>query len=375
MTKFIFWISLLMIVYTYAGYPVIITILAIFKKKTPLPILKKYPTVSVIIAVFNEEKVLRRKIENCLRIDYPKEKLEILVGSDGSADATDDIIKSYSDKGIKGNFAEVRRGKPATINALVKKAKGEILFFTDARQIVERDSLKKLVRNFQDKSIGCVSGELLLKEKVSTTGRGVGVYWKYEKYIREMESDAYSMIGATGAIYACRKELFSPLPEDTILDDVYTPLKVVEKGYRAIFEREARAYDVIVEIPREEHKRKTRTIGGNYQIFFQLPGMLNPVKSKLAIQIISHKLFRTLVPFFMVALFLSNAALFGIAFYAVVFVAQCLFYTIAILEAVFRRRIKKIFGIPYFFCLLNFSALVGLWNFLFNKMEVKWEKT
>jgi len=369
--------------------------------------------VSVIVSVYNEGDVIERKIENCLGMDYPKEKLEILIGSDGSTDGTNEILSKKmllkkmgtvpnyckphvgdsphfqhspcfqhagesshfcSEGGLRIIVNDVRQGKPYTINRLVKEAKGEILFFTDARQEIERDALRKLVRNFEDENIGCVSGELVYSESATITGRGIGAYWRYEKYLREMESDIHSMIGATGAIYALRKKLFEPIPEDTILDDLYTPFVVVSKGYRAIFNREAKVYDMVGETPRDEHRRKIRTLSGNYQIFFKMPHMLNPFKSRLALQIISHKLLRVLIPFFMAAFFLSNITLLKTPCYSMIFIAQVIFYSIAFVEALFRRRIKRVFGIPYLFCLMNFSAFVSFWAFLFNRSNVKWEK-
>ena len=374
LTKFIFWFSFLMIFHTYLGYPILLMIFGNLRRKKTPPNLSSFPSVSIIIPVFNEEAVIQSKIENCLNIYYPKEKLEILIGSDGSTDKTNTIIKNYLNRGIKCIFNDDRQGKPITINKLVKSSQGEILFFTDARQFIEKAALKKLVRNFEDNKIGCVSGELLYHKEASITGRGIGLYWEYEKYLREKESDIHSMIGATGAIYACRKKLFEPLPENIALDDVYTPLSIVHKGYRAIFDREAKAYDVVAETPREEHKRKVRTLSGNYQIFFKMPYMLNPFKSKLAFQIISHKLLRLLVPFFMLTLFVSNLFLAQSLLYLLLLIAQSVFYAIALMEALFRRRIKKIFGMPYLFCLLNFSALMGLWYFLLNKYDIKWEK-
>ena len=360
--------------YTYIGYPLLITIIAGFKKKEIIGRIRSYPTVSVIIPVFNEADVIENKIKNCLQIKYPEEKLEILISSDGSTDNTVKIVEKYTDRGIEFFSNKQRRGKPYTINKLVKQASGEILFFTDARQLINSDALIKLVRNFQDQKVGCVSGELIYRKTSSITGRGVGLYWEYEKYLRRKESDVYSMIGATGAIYACRKELFEPLPEDIVLDDIYTPLVVVRKGYRAIFDRKARAFDDVSITPREEHVRKKRTLFGNYQIFFRMPYMLNPFKSKLALQIISHKLFRVIMPFFMLSCFLSNFMLSALPFYNLLFAAQSFFYILALSEALFRRRLKKIFGIPYLFCLSNFSALAGLWSFLFNRQNVKWEK-
>lgn len=374
MIKAIFWFSLMMMVYTYIGYPILITILAAFKGKKRAWSVLRYPKVSMIIPVFNEAGVIQKKIENCLKINYPQDKLEILIGSDGSTDQTNKIVRRYANKGIKSLSHRQRRGKPYTINKLVSFASGEILFFTDARQFIAQDSLLNLVRNFQDPQVGCVSGELVYKENRGITARGLGLYWQYEKYLRKKESDVYSMIGATGAIYACRKILFEPLPEEIILDDLYTPLRAVKKGYRAIFERSAWAYDDVSATPQEEHRRKKRTLCGNYQIFFYMPDMLNPFKSKLALQIISHKLLRVMIPFFMIACFFSNLMLTYLLFYNIVFIIHASFYIIALSEALFRHRLKRIFGLPYLFCLLNFSALSGFWNFLLNRQDVKWEK-
>ena len=374
MVLIIFWVSLIALVYTYIGYPLLITLLAHGKKnRTPAEV-ASYPTVSMIMSVYNEADVIRQKIENCLAIDYPESKVEILIGSDGSTDKTGEIVTSFNDKRLQFVPGDQRHGKPHTLNKLVALAKGDVLFFTDARQIMEKDALKKLVRHFQDTAIGCVSGELVYRKEGSITGRGVDVYWRYEKHLREMESAVYSMIGATGAIYASRRSLFQPIPEDIILDDVYTPLIVVNKGCRAIFDREAVAYDIVAETPRDEHRRKIRTLSGNYQIFFRMSYMLNPFKSRIAFQMISHKLLRVIAPFFMIFLFLANLMLLGRSGYMIAFFGQVMFYATAAFEAMFRKRIKKIFGIPYLFCLLNYSALVGLWNYIFNKADVKWDK-
>jgi cellulose synthase/poly-beta-1,6-N-acetylglucosamine synthase-like glycosyltransferase len=378
MTKFIFWLSLTIIFYTYLAYPIIISILAKFKRKKDNFIISEYPTVSIIMPLFNEAEVIEQKIKNLLKLDYPRQKIEILIGSDGSYDNTELILKKNIHKGIKFFSQRKRQGKPYTINKLASYARGEILFFTDARQEIESSALKRLVRNFADAQIGCVSGELIYRKKEGIASRGVGLYWEYEKFLRQKESQIYAMIGATGAIYACRKELFEPLPDDIILDDLYTPFMAVKKGYRAIFDREAKAYDEIAETPREEHRRKKRTLAGNYQIFFRMPEMLNPFKSKIALQIISHKLLRVLMPFFMIAFFVSNLMLAGSPFYYHLFILQSLFYLLALTEAILRRRLNRIkklfFGVPYMFCLLNFSALVGLWEFVFGKQDVRWEK-
>jgi len=187
--KSLFWISFAVIFYTYAGYPLLMTFLAKFKKTKALPKLSIYPTVSILIAAYNEVDFIQKKIENLLTVDYPRERLEILIASDGSTDGTNDIIKQYSDKGIKCYFNGVRRGKPYVLNRLVEASKGEICLFTDARQLMEKSALLKLMRGFQDSTVGCVSGELLYRPGSGVVRKGIGLYWEYEKYLREMESN------------------------------------------------------------------------------------------------------------------------------------------------------------------------------------------
>ncbi|MBZ0166596.1 MAG: glycosyltransferase family 2 protein, partial [Candidatus Omnitrophica bacterium] len=247
-----FWCSLFLVVYCYALYPLALAVVASLSDRR---VAKKecLPGVSVVISVWNEEDVIEAKLRNFLALDYPADKFEILIGSDGSTDRTNEIVKSIGDERVTLIENTERRGKMATLNTLVARARNEVVVFTDARQVFERNAIKELVANFHDPHVGCVSGELMFSQKEGATARGINLYWNYEKFMRDRESRIHSMLGATGAIYAIRRELYPTVPEDIVLDDVYVPLKIVAEGYRAIFDGSARAYDEVADSPREEY--------------------------------------------------------------------------------------------------------------------------
>jgi poly-beta-1,6-N-acetyl-D-glucosamine synthase len=367
------------VLYCYFGYPVLIALLA---KLSPKGVQRKdiYPTVSIMISVHNEEDVIERKIRNLLELDYPAEKLSIYIGSDGSTDRTNKIIESFSDHRIHLSIIPTRQGKPATLAHIVEQSRSEILVFNDARQTLDKDAIKRLVENLADPHVGCVSGELVLSSD-GQTAKGINLYWEYEKLIRNWEAQVHSMLGATGAIYAIRRELFVPVPASVVLDDMYIPLKIIEKGYRAIFTPRALAYDRAADNPQEEYRRKTRTLYGNYQIFKLFPGLFNPLKSPVAIQLFSHKFLRVVMPFVLIVIFMLSWAAQGDVVGSLLFRLQLMFYAMAALGAIVCRSknalikiVSKVCYIPYVFCLLNFSALIGFLKFIDSKQEVMWEK-
>ncbi|MFA5014857.1 MAG: glycosyltransferase family 2 protein, partial [Actinomycetota bacterium] len=279
-----------MVFYTYFIYPILIYVLSQFYKK-PVRAKYLYPKVSIIVSAYNEEKNIENKIKALLELEYPENNIEFLIGSDGSIDGTDEVIKRYPQ--IKFFKQETRQGKPSMLNFLVSKAKGEIIVFTDVRQRLDTKAVQEIVKYFENHKVGSVSGELHYEwEEGNKTAAGLGLYWKYEKFIRKSESRMGSMLGATSALYAIRRELFPVLPVDLILDDVYIPLKIVEKGYRAIFDKRARVFDKVFSDPRVEFLRKTRTLAGNYQLFFYLRELFNPFRGKISWQFFSHKFLR-----------------------------------------------------------------------------------
>ncbi len=377
-----FYSLLFLIIYCYFGYPVLIYLFAsLFTNridKSPIE-----PTISIIIAAYNEEDCIKAKILNLLSVDYPAALIEIIVGSDGSTDQTNQILKAIKSPLLSVYKYSERRGKMATVNDLVAQAKNEILIFTDARQSFNSDTIRELVANFHDPTIGCVSGELYFKVLTDGgTAKGINMYWNYEKFLRRYESQFHSMLGATGAIYGIRRELFTPIPAEVVLDDMFVPLKITEKGFRTIFDAKANVYDIVSDNPSEEYRRKVRTLYGNYQIFNLFSGLFNPFTSPVAIQLFSHKLLRVVLPFFLISLFGINILLFNTsATYQIFMIAQISFYLLAGVGILTKdsqsarlKIVSKISYIPYVFCLLNFSALAGFLRLVQNKQAATWEK-
>lgn len=377
---FLFWFFLALIFYCYLVYPVLLLLVSNLTRK---PIIKSNitPSVSVVISVWNEQDVIARKIANLLLLDYPADQFEILIGSDGSDDRTNEIISSFKDARIKLHVATQRRGKMAVLNELIAMSGNEIIVFNDARQELSPDAIRKLVANLADPKVGCVSGELVFRQNKGTTGQGINLYWEYEKFMRNHEARIHSMLGATGAIYAIRKKLYRRVPDNVVLDDMYIPFRIIEQGYRVVFEPEAKAFDDVADNPKEEYRRKTRTLFGNFQIFQIFSYMLIPFVSPIAIQFFSHKLLRVIAPFLMIALLLINMMLTDQPLFAGIMWLQCLFYGLA-LFGMFTKEITKgplryfakICYIPYVFCLLNFSVFAGFWRFITAQQQATWEK-
>ena len=384
--KILFWFSAAMIFYTYAGYPLLLGFVAEFferkVRKGPYE-----PRVSIILSAFNEEKYIEKKLLNLLNLDYPEDKYEILVGSDGAGDATDAIISKFRSPRIRFFRFVTNLGKPHVVNALVEEASEAILVFTDARQALSRNAIRALAQNFYDPAVGCVSGELHFRNVPQTgVAGGMDLYWRYEKFLRRRESEIGSMLGATGALYAVRRSLFTPIPVDILVDDMYLPLAVIRQGYRVVFESEASAYDQVSQKGREEFKRKVRTLTGNYQIFWRLPHLFDPFGSSVAWQLFSHKFLRLMVPFFLAGLLIADLALLKSPGFQLFFLLQILFYSLALWEAFkdfYTDRSKKSWGrasrkgmsqVAYTFCLLNYSAFVALIQSLKKKTLATWEK-
>jgi len=328
MLEALFWTSLWCIAYVYAGYPLL---LMVWRKVARRTVRKRYqePSVSLVVAMHNERKNARLKMENCFELDYPADKLQVIVSLDAPTDGTDALLRDYALRGVDVVYSSVRRGKAASLNSGVAMATGEILVFVDARQQFDKSAVRELVANFADESVGSVSGGLiLLDERAKEASDAVGAYWRYEKKLRAMESDIHSVPGASGAIYAIRRELFTPLCPETILDDVVIPMRIVLGGKRAIFDPAARAYDVTSQNAELEYERKTRTLTGNYQLFAEMPELLAPWRNPIFVQMVSHKLGRLFVPYCLAALFISNLFLLH-GFYLVFLVGQIVWYFLA----------------------------------------------
>lgn len=358
---FLFWLSFAIILYTYLGYPLCLAVLRQFR---PRPVAKSsiQPTVSVVMAVCNEEQAIRKRLENLLAQDYLGDKLEIVVVSDGSRDRTVEFALNFHMENIKVVELAERGGKAAALNAGIACASGEVVVFCDARQSFDGDTIRQLVGNFSDPKVGCVSGELML-HKSGADGIQVemGAYWRYEKWIRRAESDSGSVIGATGAVYAIRRLLYRDLPQGTLLDDVMTPMHVVMQGYRTVFDASAKAHDVVSSEVSQEWVRKVRTMAGNWQLINLKPVLLLPWKNPCCWRYLSHKILRLLSPLslFLLAItsVLQTGPLFGVATSL-----QLVLYSIAMLGgAVPSTRRSRFVSVIYFFVIMNATAIAGFW--------------
>jgi biofilm PGA synthesis N-glycosyltransferase PgaC len=369
--KWVFWIAAATVAYAYVGYAVWLWLRS---RWAPRPVRRGAvePRVSTVMVVRNEEAVLTRKLENLLSLEYSPDKLEVVVVSDGSSDRTAEILKEFgSSARIKFLLKPESQGKARGLNDAINLATGEILLFTDARQAIEPVALRLLVENFADEAVGCASGELMLGDPASgETGKGMGLYWRIEKKIREMESASGSVAGATGAIYCARRELFEPLPAGTILDDVLIPMQVVRQGYRVIFDSRARAWDSPDLGGSREFARKVRTLSGNYQLLQLAPWLLgstNPIR----FEFVSHKLSRLAVPFALVALLIASIFL-PQPWYRAALAAQLAFYALSVVAMVGVKigPLSRVADAARTFVVLNSAALVAFVNFVTGRKAV-----
>ena len=374
MALILFWISVGFIAYTYLVYPLLIVAVSRLRDRSVDPGVdpEALPSITMIIVAFNEEKRIENKLDNCRELDYPPGLLEVCVVSDGSTDGTADILRAQGD--IVFIDDTENRGKPHQLGRAMSRSESEILVFSDARQMYDPAALRKLAGNFMDDSVGCVSGELVFRTPEDPTGGSIGLYWTYEKIIREAESRVDSTLGVTGAIYAIRRRLASPPPEDTILDDIEIPLGAFRAGYRVIFEPGARAFDTPSTDIDSEFRRKTRTLAGNYQLFERNPWLFVPWKNRIFVQAVSHKFFRLLVPWAMLVALLTSSRIEGTAF-AMIFWAQVAAYGlgIAALKSGMLRRNRLVNFISVFLT-LNAAAVAGLYRYLTGTADVRWNK-
>lgn len=359
----VFWSSVAAVGYSYLGYPVAIKLMSkLFQK----PVVKKdiAPTVSVVLAAHNEKNSICAKLDNLLNMDYPADKLQIVVVDDGSTDGMGALLKPYADhEQVEVLALDEAGGKPAALNYGMTAATGDVVVFCDARQRVDEQAIKALASCFADGAVGAVSGELEMAGE-----KGPGFYWKYEKFIRMAEAKVDSVPGATGALFAIRRALFEPIPKDALLDDVFTPMQIILKGYRVIFEPGAKVYDIEAESD-DEFRRKARTLAGNFQILGQLPQILNPFKNRIFWQYASHKIMRLVCPFALIGLLGTNVVLVatfapGWPFYVFSLGGQLLCYGLAIHGAMAKEKAGKLSRLAHTFTMLNSAAVVGLKRYL-----------
>ncbi len=366
--KLLFWLCFAVAGYAYFGYALWLWLYVRLHKQ---PILQKYitPDVSVIIATRNEETNLPAKLKNLRLLDYPQDRLQIVIASDGSIDRTASILREQAPH-IVPVILDESNGKACALNEAVKHATGEILVFLDTRQFVEPNAVSELVSCFADSAVGAVSGELLLETSSSVASSdALGIYWKIEKAIRKLESASGSVVGVTGAIYAIRRELYTEIPPGTILDDVFVPMNVSRMGKRVVFQPSAIARDRLFSEKGKEFSRKVRTLTGNYQLLRLAPWLLSSA-NPLLFRLISHKLLRLLVPLLLVLMFLASAVIRG-PFFQAIFWLQILFYVLAGLGSFSpsARKLKPI-AIANTFLMLNAAAALAFYNFVTGRNSV-----
>ena len=374
--QIVFWLSIIFILYSYFLYPLILFILGLFYRKET----KKgeiEPLVSLLVSVYNEEKIIEKKIENSLALDYPKNRLEIVVASE-SDDKTDEIVKRYREKGVKLCTYPGRGGKPYSIYRTLPKCQGEIIVFTDANAMFRKNALRKLVRNFAGPKIGCVSGELkYINPQKAVVGESERIYWKYEILLKRLESKIHSVLGANGSIYAIRKKLYSPLSEIRG-DDFELPIRVAQQGFGVVWEPEAVSEEEVYPETIKEFKRKVFTIGWHFPgALMLLRDSLKKNQLLLVFQLISHKILRWLIGFFLIFILLSNIFLLDNPFYLILFIGQIIFYSFAIfgyIQDKKRKKINKIVNLAYYFCTVNLAALIGVIKGILGKQKQTWEK-
>ena len=366
--KLLFWLSFTLVAYTYFGYAAWLWLEARVHTR---PIVQRpiTPDVSIVIAARNEEANLPAKLENLRLLNYPRERIQIVIVSDGSTDRTASILREHA-SAVVPVILDESSGKARALNEAIKRATGEVLVFQDARQFVEPDAVSELVSCFADPAVGAVSGELLLEPNATApSSDALGIYWKIEKVVRKLESASGSVVGVTGAIYAIRRELYSQMPPGTILDDVFVPMHVARLGKRVVFQQSAIARDRIFNEKGKEFSRKVRTLTGNYQLLRLAPWLLSPA-NPLLFRFISHKLLRLLVPLLLVLMLAASGLVRGL-FYRAVFWLQVLLYALAGLGALSpsSKRFKPV-AIASTFVMLNAAAALAFYNFVVGRNRV-----
>lgn len=371
------WFSLGLLAYVYVGYPALMWLRAA-RRRPVRHAPEATPAVSIVVVAHNEARRVQERLENLLALDYPAARLEIILVSDGSTDDTVARARAYEHRGVIVRDSPQRRGKPSVLNETVPAASGEIVVLADARQRFAPEALRALVRPFADPRVGAVSGELVLTRGAEGTaaGDGVGFYWRYEKLIRQSESRTHSTVGATGAIYAVRRELFTTIPADTLLDDVIIPMNIVRQGYRVLFESGARAYDRVSTTARDEFTRKVRTIAGCFQLFGRHRWLLSPVQNPLWFQTVSHKGARLVTPVFHLTALVANVAVAAEPGYGYLLGAQTLFYGVALGGFALRnsRRRLPLVGVPFTICLLSWATVVAFARHVSGRQRVTWDR-
>jgi cellulose synthase/poly-beta-1,6-N-acetylglucosamine synthase-like glycosyltransferase len=386
--RLVYWISIALIVYAYLGYPTLLLALASLhqvvrdvrfafrrgERRSSLP--EGLPAVSLVFSAFNEEALIRQKMANCLALDYPNDRLEILVGCDGCSDRTVEMARSASPPHARIFDFRQRRGKPAVINELVSHANGEIIVFSDANTMLASNAVLRLVRSFSSPRVGCVCGELKFEPAPDGTPTE-GVYWRYEVLLKFLESRLNMMVGANGGLYAVRRSLFKPIPARGIIDDFLVSMAVRQQGYRLVYDPEATATEDAAASVGDEFYRRVRIGAGNFYALRYVWRLLSPSAGLVSLALWSHKVLRWLVPFALVTAFGAAVALAAQPLYAASALAALALAAMAA-TGYYRERARSPmgpFGIPYYFLSMNLALALGLFRCLAGTQTSAWLRT
>ncbi len=370
--EIVLWTAAAVVFYLYAGYPLLIACLRFVcgypVRKRPIE-----PYVSLLVPAYNEARVIASKVQNSLHLDYPTEKIEIVVASDGSCDGTAELAREAA-----GGCARVRvlsfpvnRGKLAVLNDVVPRLGGEVVVFTDAASLLAPGAIRALVEHFADPEVGCVSGLYrVTKPDQAEVGNQEDLYWRYETWLKAQEAGLWSALGAHGALYAIRKDLY-PSPEPGVINDDYViPVRILQRGYRVSYEPEAVAVEEASEM--DGFARRIRIMAGNFHQLREISAFLEPLRPAALFVFLSHKAGRLLVPFVMLAAAAANLFLLGEPLYRAAAILQASFYALAAIGAVARFKSGALRA-PYYFCLLNAAVLPGLWYAVAGRSKPVWK--
>ncbi|MDR1170970.1 MAG: glycosyltransferase family 2 protein [Bacteroidales bacterium] len=384
----LFWLSIFIVCYAYAGYAVLLWLMVRIKEavkgKRVQHAVGDYPEVTLLVAAYNEKDCVDAKVKNSMELEYPEGRLKLVWVTDGSDDGTPDLLRKYPE--VTVYHQPVRAGKIAAMNRGMKLLDTPVVVFSDANTMLGRESVKRIVRLFADPGVGCVSGEKRIfgNEKDMAAGAGEGLYWKYESFLKSYDARLYSVVGAAGELFAIRREYYAEVEEDTLLDDFIISLRIAMKGHTAQYDPEAYACEDSSANVGEELKRKVRIAAGGFQSMVRLAPLLNIFKyGILSFQYISHRVLRwTLAPLCLLLLLVSNFALSlrpGLCsyhFFTIVFWLQVCFYAVALLgRFLANRRIKlKALFVPYYFLIMNYAVYLGFFRYMKKSQDVKWER-
>ncbi len=383
--EILFWLSLSIVFYTFLGYGIVLYVLVrirrAFKGKRLAPGLDQdFPTLTLVIAAYNEESIIEEKIADTLQLSYPAGKLNLVFVTDGSSDRTPELVAKHSQ--IKLMHTPVRSGKILAMHRAMDEVDTEVVVFTDANTFLNKDALLLIARHYADSKVGAVSGEKrVMQDAMSDATAGEGFYWKYESTLKKWDSELYSVVGAAGELFSVRRSLYRSVAPDTILDDFMISMQIAEQGYRIVYEPDAYASELSSENIKEELKRKVRIAAGGIQSILRLRKLMNPFHDPLlSFQYISHRVLRwTVTPFLMILALVLNILIVvrsGGIIYQLILVGQVLFYSLALAGWILETRkikIKALF-VPYYFCMMNYAVLAGIRRYFKGSQSAAWEK-